>query len=147
VEPIALGGVTQWIARLGEPSTKPVLLWIHGGPGLAETPWLRRFAGPLTERFRVVSWDQRGSGKSWSSAEPHSDMTVGRLVEDTLELSGRLATEDSARRIVLVGHSLGGAVAAMAAARRPDLYRGVVLAAPLARGADNDRISLDLVRE
>lgn len=150
MEAILLGGVEQWIAvppEIPGGEEKPLLLWVHGGPGLAETPWLSRFATPLFRKFRPVSWDQRGAGKSWASAEPRSAMTLERLVADAIELSERLAAGSKGRRIVIAGHSFGAWVSSVAARRRPDLYAGIVLAAPLASGVENDRRSWQLVTE
>jgi pimeloyl-ACP methyl ester carboxylesterase len=61
------GSVRLRVARYGEPSRKPTLLYLSGGPGGAG---VREFADvlfevePLARRYRLVSYDQRGTGYS-----------------------------------------------------------------------------------
>lgn len=59
---VRIGGVDQWISIRGEDRDNPVLLNLHGGPGLAldvrPQAWERRFT--------IVQWDQRGSGRTCS---------------------------------------------------------------------------------
>ena len=61
------GSVRLRLARYGEPSAKPTLLYLSGGPGGAG---IREFAdravelGGLDRRYQLVSYDQRGTGSS-----------------------------------------------------------------------------------
>ena len=61
------GSVRLRVARYGEPSAKPTLLYLSGGPGGAG---VREFADvlfevePLARRYQLVSYDQRGTGSS-----------------------------------------------------------------------------------
>jgi len=144
---VVLGGAQQWISVAGEAPGKPVLLLVHGGPGAAETPWIHRFLGRLEERFTVVSWDQRGAGKSWRSLEPRSALTVDQLVADTVELSQVLAASAPGERIFLAGHSFGAALAAFAAQQCPGVFHALVAIAPLVNTRENDRISWERARE
>lgn len=79
---------------------RPVVL-IHG------VCMSRRFfdhnAGPLSERFRVISLDLRGHGESPASAGGH---TVAQYAQDVKHLLDTLALEDA----VLVGWSMGSFV-------------------------------------
>ncbi|MEO8430987.1 MAG: alpha/beta hydrolase [Acidobacteriota bacterium] len=147
MESVRLGGVTQWISVAGEGAGKPVLLWLHGGPGAAETPWLRRFARPLERALAVVSWDQRGAGKSWASIAPRSGMTIDRLVEDTVELAERFASGAPGKKILLAGHSFGAALGVLAASRRPDVFEAFFAVAPIVHVRENERLSWRLVVE
>ncbi len=84
----------------------------------AEMGWL---AGFIThEGFNVVIPDQRGHGQT---TNPAPDLHLPRLVDDLLEfvyLLGRTPLHG-------VGYSMGGVVMLYAAARRPDLFRSLVL--------------------
>ena len=61
------GSVRLRLARYGEPSRKPTLLYLSGGPGGAG---VREFAdvlfevGALARSFELISYDQRGTGYS-----------------------------------------------------------------------------------
>lgn len=88
------------------------LVFVHG--------WgcSHRFFAPQIRRFsdahRVVAPDLRGHG---ASDAPHDPIGVATLAEDLTWLCTRLSLE----RPLLVGHSLGGAVALEAAARLPEV--------------------------
>lgn len=120
---IELGGVKQWLQLRGDDVTKPVLLYLHGGPGLPQMPFAYKNA-ELEHDFVVVHWDQRGAGKSYRPNTPN--MTVAQFVSDALELSRRLRTEFGGRQIILVGHSWGTVIGALAASQNPEMFRAYV---------------------
>lgn len=87
--------------------------------------------GPwFAERGMAVhAFDQRGFGRTsphghWSSRD--------RMVRDAL-IHARELQADGAERIYLMGESMGGAVAMLAAVREPELIDGLILAAPAVR--------------
>lgn len=120
---IALGGVKQAVLIRGDDRSNPVLLFLHGGPGVSEMPLSYKNAG-LERDFIVVHWDQRGAGKSFRSDTP--DMRIDQFVLDTLQLTRLLRAEFGQRKILLVGHSWGSLVGALAVARAPQLFRAYV---------------------
>jgi len=149
VEKVTLGGAEQWISVKGETAgrTKPMLLFVHGGPGAAMTPWLGRFGRGFSARFTVVSWDQRGAGRSWRAIEPRQGMSVARLVEDTVELARLMAPRSDSGKVILVGHSFGALLAILAASRDPGPLGALVPVAPIISGIENDRISWERTLE
>ncbi|MEU5553741.1 MULTISPECIES: alpha/beta fold hydrolase [unclassified Micromonospora] len=95
----------------------PPMVLVHGGGGDGTT-W--DALAPTFARHRTVHVpDLRGMGSS-DRVGPYS-LTV--LRDDLLALLGRLALE----RVVLVGHSLGAAVALLAAERAPERVTALVL--------------------
>ena len=62
IETVTLGGVEQSITIRGKDAGNPVLLFLHGGPGLPSSPWVswNNFQAELEAHFVVVHWDQRG---------------------------------------------------------------------------------------
>src|SRR5205807_10213735 len=104
VEKVRLGGVDQWIQIRGHDRTKPVLLFLHSGPGFPEMPF-SHVNSELENEFVVVHWDQRGAGKSYSSEIPESSMNVEQFISDTRELSELLIRQFGNARIFLIAHS------------------------------------------
>ena len=110
MERVTLGDFPQTIRIRGDDRQRnPVLLFIHGGPGLPEMPVAHRNA-ELERVFTVVHWDQRGAGKSFSFHTPN--MRAEQFVNDTLELSRELRRRFDGRKIFLAGYSWGSLVAA-----------------------------------
>jgi pimeloyl-ACP methyl ester carboxylesterase len=121
-----IGGIEQWIAVQGEDSTNPAILYLHGGPGEAQSPFLNTFA-PWENDFTVVNWDQRGAGKTFEKhGEATPDLTLHRLTEDAVEVTRYVLNRLGRRKLVLVGQSFGAILGLRVVRRAPDLYYAFV---------------------
>jgi pimeloyl-ACP methyl ester carboxylesterase len=111
--------VTVW--GDGEPA-----VFVHGSFAWGEETW--REQRPLADHYRLLLIDRRGFGAS----PPHGRVDFDRDADDVVELLG-----DGAH---LVGHSYGGVVSLLAAARRPESVRSLTVIEPpafgLARGVE-----------
>jgi pimeloyl-ACP methyl ester carboxylesterase len=112
---VELEGARVLVAELGE---GPPLVLIHGLGGTFRY-WLES-ARRLARHFRVLVVDVPGFGGSDPAALPFSLLAAGERVLAASEALG-------AARPVLVGHSLGGPIAALVAERSPERVSGVVL--------------------
>jgi pimeloyl-ACP methyl ester carboxylesterase len=140
LEPLALGGVRQWLLMRGLSADSPLLLKLHGGPGQAEMATVG-LNGLLEADFVVIEWDQRGSGKSAASIQPAAAMNIGQLVADTIELTEHLTQRFGKRQLIVVGHSWGSIIGLMAAQRRPDLYSAFVSTGLIANFAEGQQVA------
>lgn len=93
----------------------PDLLLLHGGADNVET-W-RELAPRLLPHFRVAAYDARGHGRSPTPAQA----SVAQMVEDVFAVTDKLGLD----RPLLVGHSMGG-INALLAAAEADRFAGVV---------------------
>lgn len=121
LETVRLGGVEQTILVRGEDRHAPVLLLLHGGPGLAGIPVARLFDDRLTERFVVVHWDQRGAGLSCSPDVPDESLELARYVDDTAELLEILRRRFGVAKVSVLGHSWGSVLGTLVAQSHPEL--------------------------
>jgi len=148
METVNLGGVEQWILIRGKDTTKPVLLWLHGGPGMAYMPWVGLFqTAELEANFVVVQWDQRGAGKSFSKDLTAEDMRVEKFVSDTLELTDILRERFNQEKIFLVGHSWGSALGFMTIMENSEPYYAYIAAAEAADWSRRQTMSYEWVLE
>lgn len=122
LEHIALGGVPQWVLIRGRSANNPVVLFLHGGPGMPAMPLAHAWQRPLEDDFVVVQWDRLGAGKSYFGEFPSRYLTVRRLLDDTYELVNFLRGRFAQNRIILVGHSWGSYLGMLAISERPDLF-------------------------
>ncbi|MGH8166714.1 MAG: prolyl aminopeptidase [Woeseiaceae bacterium] len=112
-------GHTLYYEQSGNSAGKPVV-FLHGGPGGGCTEKMRQFFDP--ERYRIVLFDQRGSGKS----RPHANLeanTTWHLVEDIERLRELLKIE----RWQVFGGSWGSTLALAYAETHPDRVTELVL--------------------
>lgn len=110
-------------ARIGA-DTLPTVLFIHGSPG-AWDAFIGFFADSLLyQRAQLISVDRLGFGKSGFGKVERSLQAQAAAIAPLLSLG------KSGRKPMLVGHSLGGPVAARLAMDYPDLVGGLILVAP-----------------
>ena len=84
-EKILLGGFPQKIHVKTDDEKKPVLLFLHGGPGVCNRHTIFADHSDLMDSFTIATWDQRGSGGSYKGVDV-STLTINQLVEDANEL-------------------------------------------------------------
>lgn len=135
LEPITLGGVRQWLTVAGNPGG-PLLVYLHGGPGAGELAVAGAFQAPLWPDWCVVTWEQRGSGKS-----AVREVSLERLVADAHELVALLKARYPGRPLFLMGHSWGSLLGLITLERDPGLCDGFVSVGQLVAGAENERCS------
>lgn len=102
-------------------SGKPVMVLAHGITdfGLNWAP----LAGRLEKDYDIIMYDARGHG---FSAKPEGPYDLETHVQDLVAFLGVLAIE----KPILIGHSMGGSVVALAAATYPDLPAAVIMEDP-----------------
>lgn len=103
----------------GNPNGKPVV-FLHGGPGGGTDPMQRRYFDP--EVYRIILFDQRGSGRS----EPFAcleENTTWDLVADIERLREHLGIETW----VVFGGSWGSTLSLAYAETHPDKVKALVL--------------------
>ena len=123
--PVTNGNKIYWEAA-GNPRGKPAL-HLHGGPGSGITPGYRRLFDP--ERFLIVSFEQRGCGRSRPLVtDPDADLstnTTPALLSDIEELRRYLGVE----AWLVSGVSWGTTLALAYAQAHPDRVTEIVLTA------------------
>lgn len=108
-----------YLEECGNPEGIPVV-FLHGGPGGSCEPGHRRFFDP--ERYRIILFDQRGSGKS----KPHASLennTTADLVEDMEKIREFLTID----RWVVFGGSWGSTLSLIYAQTHPERVLGLIL--------------------
>ncbi len=110
-------------AQIGD-STLPLVVFIHGSPGSWDA-FIGFFTdSTLYQKARLVSVDRLGFGKSGLGLPEKS------LRQQAAAIAAVIETVQPGGRAILVGHSLGGPVAARLAMDFPRRVRGLILVAP-----------------
>jgi pimeloyl-ACP methyl ester carboxylesterase len=119
---VDINGVEQGMFIESKDINNPVLLFVHGGPGMPEYWLTQRYPTGLEDYFTVVWWDQRGAGLSYNVDLPPETMTAEQFISDTLEVTNYLLNRFGKEKIYLMAHSWGSYIGIQAAAREPELY-------------------------
>lgn len=110
---------TLYIEECGNPEGKPVII-LHSGPGAGCEKYHRRFFDP--ERYRIILFDQRGSGRS----KPHASLvnnTTQHLIEDIETIREHFGLD----RMRLFGGAWGSTLALLYAQAYPQNVSGLIL--------------------
>lgn len=108
-----------YVEEVGNPEGQPVV-FLHGGPGAGLSTDHRRFFDP--QHYRVILFDQRGSGRS----TPHASLeanTTWDLVEDTEKIRRHLGIP----QWLAFGGSWGSTLALAYAETYPKSVSGLIL--------------------
>ncbi|WP_374468721.1 prolyl aminopeptidase [Phenylobacterium sp.] len=117
---LATGGAHEiYFEECGARDGKPCVI-LHGGPGGAINPTMRRFFDPA--KWRMALFDQRGCGRSRPNASL-DDNTTWTLIEDIERLREHLGIE----KWCVFGGSWGSTLALAYAIKHPERVTGLVL--------------------
>jgi len=119
---LTLRGYRFHAQQFGTPG-QPVLIVLHGGPGLDHRYLLNLQA--LADQYQLVFYDQRGSGLS--PRVPASTITVDSFIED---LDAFVDHFGQGRPVHLLGHSWGAMLASAYTGAHPAKVARLVLAEP-----------------
>jgi len=137
---VEIGGHELAMLIRGNSTDSPVLLFLAGGPGGSELGAMRRHLEALEQDFVVVTWDQRGTGKSYGALDPTSTLTLNQAVSDTIEVTNYLRDRFGKERIYLVGQSWGTILGVRAVQQHPELYQAFVGTGQMVSPRETDRI-------
>lgn len=143
---IELGGVPQKIHIKTMDESLPVLLFLHGGPGVCNRHTIFADHGDLMDTFTVATWDQRGSGGSYKGVDV-STLTVDRLVEDANELVLWLCERFKKDKIFVIGGSWGSELGTYLSKRHPEHIAAFVGFGQVVDGAKNEQLSWEFCME
>ena len=134
---VDINGVEQWITIRGRDTRNPVVLFLHGGPGLGMASAAPLFAD-WESRYTVVQWDQPRSGytQARNVGRDIGPLTLERFTADALAVIAHVRKTTVAKRVVLFGHSWGTQIGLTLAQRHPELVSAYVGTGQAGRGRE-----------
>lgn len=137
---ITLGGVKQKIHVRTNDESKPVLLFLHGGPGVCNRHDIILHHADLLDTFTVATWDQRGSGGSYYGIGLHT-LSCEQLTDDAHELVLWLCERFKKDKIFVIGGSWGSVLGTLLIKKYPERIAAFVGFGQVVDGAKNEEIS------
>ncbi|HEX7458210.1 MAG TPA: alpha/beta hydrolase, partial [Ginsengibacter sp.] len=131
---IRINGIEQWVTIKGD-RTKPVILFLHGGPGSPLSPYADAIYSKWEKDFILVQWDQRGAGKTFGHTAPaelspdylkSNLLTIEQMTADGIELAKYLIKYLGKQKIILFGTSWGSALGVKMVVKDPGLFYAYV---------------------
>lgn len=147
IEKIELGGLEQYLIIRGIDANKPVLLFLHGGPGTPVISFVKKHNPELEKDFVVVYWEQRGAGKSYNNTIPIESMNLTQFVEDSKDLSEYLIKRFNKKKIYIMGHSWGSFLGFQVIEKYPELYHAYFGIGQVANQYKSEKMSFDWLKE
>jgi len=120
LEQVVLGNQNQWVLIRGYDVSNPVLIFLHGGPGSPCIFYSRYAMAGLEHDFTVVSWDQRGCGKSYADYIDPGSITYQQLMSDAQELILHMRNRFGVDKVYLMGISWGSILGSRIARDHPE---------------------------
>jgi len=139
-ERIMLGGMLQTIHIWGTKHENPVVLFLHGGPGVPNRHGMAKNHMDLLDDFTIVAWDQRGTGGSYFGCDPKT-LTLEQLISDCAELITYLCETLQKKKIFLLGGSWGTELGTLVCQRYGDLVAGYIGYGQVVNGIENENVS------
>lgn len=122
IQYLTINNTKQYVLIRGKDKSNPVLLFLHGGPGAAETALFRKYNSELENYFTVVYWDQRNAGKSYKKNTPKEEIKVSKYIQDVDTLVSYLKNRFKVEKLFLVGHSWGSRLGMYAIQKNPENF-------------------------
>ena len=137
---IPVNGAMQKIHVISNDVSLPVLLFLHGGPGVVNRHSVIADNKDLLDSFTIATWDQRGTGGSYKGVD-HNALTIGQLVEDANAVVNFLCEEFNKEKIFVIGGSWGSLLGIRLAYAHPEHLAAFVGFGQFVDGAKNENIS------
>ena len=121
---VTLGGQEQYLLIRGEDTSKPVVVWLHGGPASPDAFANYTFQKYLVDEYTIVNWDQRGCGRTYyrnKDADLNNETASFEQAQADLdELVDYLTDRFNTDKVIIVGHSYGTILGSKYTLEHPD---------------------------
>ena len=141
-----IGGIKQFIDIRTDDTSKPVLLFLSGGPGSSMIRNADAFTQLLKTRFTIVQWDQRDAGKTLQLNPSPVPPSVEQMQDDTLQVVNLLRKEFKQQKIYLLGSSWGNVLGFHVVKQQPELLHAYFAVNPVVSQRASELELLDTLK-
>ena len=142
-----INGIRQYVRIKGADVSKPLILFLHGGPGGSLMQKFDKVSSKLQQHFVVVHWDQRETGQTLKLNKTTEPLTLQLFYDDTHDLADSLLRQFSRSKLYLIGYSWGSGLGFYIADRYPELLYAYIAVSPLIAQYRSDSISLAMLKD
>ena len=142
---IDVGDMELGAFLLGEDTDNPILLYMHGGPGMPALfmDSAHYYPERLEKYFTVCYLEQRGTASSYDKNMPLDKLNYELMIEDTKLVTDYLSERFGQEKIYLLGISWGTYLTTKTAHKYPDSYMAVINLGQMADAVRSERETYD----
>ena len=142
-----INGIKQHIDIDSKNNQKPILLFLHGGPGFSSRPYFSSIRKGIQDEFIVAQWDQRETGitKVWNDSPEL--ITTEQMHKDTEEVIDYLLKKFNREKLILVGFAWGNYLGITYASKYPEKLIAYVNVSGMIHNNESEELTLNLIRE
>ncbi|HEX3168773.1 MAG TPA: alpha/beta hydrolase [Chitinophagaceae bacterium] len=142
-----INGIRQYVRIKGKDVSKPLILFLHGGPGGSLMQKFDKISSKLQQHFVVVQWDQRETGETLKLNKTTGPLTLQLFYNDTHDLVDSLLRQFRKPKLYLIGYSWGSGLGFYIADKYPELLYAYIAVSPVIAQHRSDSISLVMLKE
>ena len=139
---IMLGGQEQYILMRGENVNNPVIIYLHGGPSSPDGYVTYGFSDYLVDDYTVISWDQRGCGRTYihnRNVDVNNDTaSFEQALVDLDQLVDYARTRFHQDKVIILGHSYGTILGSVYSHKYPEKVDTYIGAAQVIQAPNSD---------
>lgn len=135
---ITVNGSTQNIRVRAAKEGLPVILFLHGGPGVPDRHIVLGKQSALAEKYTLVCWDQRGSGKSYRPSVKKEKLSLRTYIDDAAAVLNTVTEMFSVEKVVLACHSWGTIIGLPTVLENSDKIACYIAQGVFVNGAENE---------
>ncbi len=141
-----IGGIKQVIEIKTDDASKPVLLFLSGGPGSSMIKGADSFTSILKDRYTLVQWDQRDAGKTLKLNPSPTQPSVAQMEQDTYQVIQFLRKELKQDKIYLLGSSWGNVLGFYIVKHHPELLHAYFASNPVVSQLESEKELLQALK-
>ena len=126
-----IGGIKQVVKIKTDDASKPVLLFLSGGPGSSMIANGDAFTTILKDKFTIVHWDQRDAGRTLKLNPSPIRPSIALMEQDTLEVVQFIRKELKKDKIYVLGSSWGNVLGFYLVRQHPQLLHAYFAVNPV----------------
>ncbi len=143
VEYITLGGIEQYIQIRGQDISNPVIIMLHGGPGLNMADYSYYWQKDLEQDYTIVQWDQRGCGNTYYCNKEAEKPTLDLLLSDLDELVDYIRFEYDQEKVIIMGHSWGTFLGGIYSGEHPENVSAYIAISQMLEFKKSEQVSAE----
>lgn len=136
---ININGTKQSILIRGCKLDSPILLYLHGGPGVSNM-YMYSYEKELEENFIVIKWDQRGTAKSYSKNINKDTFNFEQFISDAYEVCKYIIKRFN-KKIYLIGHSWGSLLGIKIVQKYPEMFNSYIGVGQLVHDFESEKLA------